>query len=335
MTWSESKFRQRLEIMRDLHQNVSDSNVSWAQPHDTDPWRDMLDIPTAGGGRRQSNDSMMGIGTLCVANVGICPADEPDAEPREPPLHGNSPLDAKAHQHLVSQHERALDFIARREAEFQRILKDMEMNLAHAQQRALENDAARDEAIHAARAAECELTRVAAERADLARQASETADAGSLARLSVETPAWFSRTNVGSLTMPVKQVSSPCLPAGPPRVRPWAAMDRSVSPPRVQRTTIMNMPTVVQRASVGESTIPAWPRSVTPPVRMVAPARSSSPIHLNAQSATPVAVNVHQTQAVNAALRGRVHGEVTHIRQEIKSLTDICHSLDLERPTLA
>lgn len=53
LSWTISKFKQRLELIRDLYAEVSERESPWGNPDDPDPWRDDPKVPLYGGKRNR------------------------------------------------------------------------------------------------------------------------------------------------------------------------------------------------------------------------------------------------------------------------------------------
>jgi len=79
--WTKSKFRHKLEIMRDLYQEVSERKMSWSDSLDLDPWRDDSDSCLLGRWRRlrASRQAVLVDTTSEQPKNASCP--EPDSEP--------------------------------------------------------------------------------------------------------------------------------------------------------------------------------------------------------------------------------------------------------------
>lgn len=76
--WSEQKFRQRLEVMRDLHTEIECRDLPWGLANDLDPWRDDAGVQPVGAPSRQGQHSP----SRSPLSVSRPSASEPDAEPR-------------------------------------------------------------------------------------------------------------------------------------------------------------------------------------------------------------------------------------------------------------
>merc|ERR1712216_660943 len=78
--WTVPKFKQRLEVLRDLYKEVGERDAPWGEPGDLNPWEEIDAVPSIRATRRKQR------------------ASEPDAMKGEPSLH-----------HGVSRHIRVSD----------------------------------------------------------------------------------------------------------------------------------------------------------------------------------------------------------------------------------
>jgi len=83
MAWPAQRFRQRLEVMRDLYHEVSERDAPWGSPGDHNPWAESDDVPVvrAGQDRGRTISGMdKGTGQDAGAQAQVMPNAEPNTD---------------------------------------------------------------------------------------------------------------------------------------------------------------------------------------------------------------------------------------------------------------